>query len=122
MLGVGPVVEQPGDAADDRSELVVGERPDQDAAGVMAVRLGPLSKQRREVAGVACHEDPSLLGGELEDLRVIQRAERRVGREAEHVVAALGEWSADALGRQVRIEQEAQPSGFHNLDEREQRP
>ena len=86
---------------------------------MVAVRLGPRSKERREVTGVACHQDASLLGGELEHLRVIERSERRVGCQAEHVVAALGERSADALGREVRVQEETQPSGFHDLDEGE---
>lgn len=98
MLGDRAGVEEPGDAADDGAELVVTEAPDEDAASVMAVGFGPLPQQWREVPGVSGHQDAGLLGGELEHLRVIQRAESCISRKADHVVAASGEPGADALG------------------------
>lgn len=109
VLGLGVFVEAPGDAADDRCELVVVKCPDEDAASVVAVGLGPLPQQRREVPGVAGHQDAGLLGGQREHLRVIQCAERGVRCQAEHVVASFRERAADALGRQVRVEEHAQP-------------
>jgi len=100
----------------------MSERPDQDAAGVVAISLGPLPQQRSKVPSVAGDEDAGLLGGQLEHLRVIQRTQRGVGGEAQHVVAALLEGTADAFGRQVGVEDETQSSGFHDVDEREQHP
>lgn len=55
-------------------------------------------------------------------MRVVQRTQRGVGGKAQHVVATRGERAADALWRQVGVEEETQRSGFHDLDEREQRP
>ena len=63
----------------------------------MATGLSPLAKQRREVTRVACHQNPTLLRGERKHLRIVQRTQRRVGCEADHVVAALGKRDADAL-------------------------
>lgn len=98
MLRVGVVIEEPGDPADDRPDLVMSERPDQDAAGVVAICLCPLPEQRCEVPGVARHEDPGLLGGQLEHLRIIQRSQGGVRGEAHDVVAASLEGTSDALG------------------------
>lgn len=98
LLGARPVVEELGDAADDGAELVVVESPDEDAAGMVAAGFCPLPQQRSEVAGVSGHQDAGLLGSDLEHLGVIKRAECRVGREAEDVVASGGERTADALG------------------------
>jgi hypothetical protein len=74
------------------------KRPDENAAGVVAIGLGPGAKQRREITGIAGHEDAALSGRELQDLRIVQGAQRGVRREAEHVVATPGQDCADALG------------------------
>ena len=60
VLRPWPLPEQPLDAADDRAELMVAERPDEDATGVFAPSLGPLAEDRREVAAVPGHEDALL--------------------------------------------------------------
>ena len=96
---------------------MVAEGPDEDAAGVVAAGLGPLPQQRREVPGVASDQDAGLLGGQLEHGGVIERAERRISREAEHIVAPVGEGTTDTLGREVGVEKETQQSGFRDLDE-----
>ena len=41
LIRIGTIAQELGDAGDDGAELVVAERPDEDAAGVMPARLGP---------------------------------------------------------------------------------
>lgn len=81
------ISQESADPADDRPELMVTERPDQDAAGVVTVLLAPRPQQGSEVTGIAGDEDTVLLGRELQHLRIVECAECRVGREAENVVA-----------------------------------
>lgn len=49
-----------------------------------------------------------MFGGEFEDLRVGEPAERGVGGEAEHVVAPLFECAAEPLGGEVGVEEKPQ--------------
>jgi len=112
LLLCRPVVDQPLDTSDDLTELGVVERPDQDHAGVGTLALGPLPRQRREVAAVARHENPRLLGGEFEHQRIIKPFERCVFSEREHIVATRSQWPPDSSRRQVRVQQQAhEPSG-----------
>ena len=95
VRGVGTFGQEPGNASDDWAELVMPERPDQDAAGVVATGFGPLAQQWSEITGVARDEDAVLFGGEFQYLGIVERAEGRVGREAENVVTLLREGSTD---------------------------
>jgi hypothetical protein len=49
LIGIEPIAKQLCDAVGDGGELVMVEGPDQNAAGVVAVRFGPFSQQRGEV-------------------------------------------------------------------------
>lgn len=120
MAGIGTIIEQPADGTDDRAELVMVQGPDEDAARVVATCLGPLAKQRGEVAGVPGDEDACFGGGELEHERVVERTEPGVGGKAEHVVAPLFEGRADPFRGQVGVEEQTQRSGPDDLDEREE--
>lgn len=91
LLRIGTANEQPGYPLDDGAELVVGQGPDEDAAGVVPVCLGPLSQQRCEVASVACHQDAFLLGCQSQHLWIIQATQGGVGGQAENIVPALFE-------------------------------
>ncbi len=95
LLGLGTISQLASHALDDGTELMMAERPDHDAAGMVAARLRPFPQQRCEVTSVARHEDPILLGGELQHLRIVERAEGSVGREAQHVVTSLLEDRTD---------------------------
>lgn len=97
MLGVGTISEELCHAVDDGGELVVVERPDQDAAGVAAIGFGPLSEQGSEIPRVAGDQDAILLSREFEDLRIIESPQRSIGGQAQDVVAALFEGGPDAL-------------------------
>jgi hypothetical protein len=105
-LLLGPLAEQSLDAGDDLAELAVIECPDQDHPSVRALRLGPLPRQRREVAAVACGKDSLLLGRQLEHQRIVESLERSVLGEREHVVAGSSERPADPPWRQVRVQQQ----------------
>lgn len=58
LLGIGTGLEQPAHTLHDRAEVVVAERPDQNAPGVMTVGLSPLPQQRREVSRVTGDQNP----------------------------------------------------------------
>lgn len=73
--------EQAADAGDG-AELVVSKGPDEDAAGLGASRLGPLTQQRGEVLGVAGYEHALLFGGQRQDARAVQCAQRRSAASA----------------------------------------
>jgi len=84
---------------------------------VGTLALGPLPRQRREVAAVARHENPRLLCGEFEHQRIIKPLERRVFSEREHIVATRSQWPADTARRQVRVQQQAhEPSGRESYE------
>lgn len=87
----------------------------------MPVALGPLSQQRREVPRVPRDEDPPLLGSEGQHLGIGERAEGGIAGEAEHVVTAPFERTADPLGRQVGVEQQPH-SDSGDLDEGMEHP
>lgn len=112
LFCIRAVGEQADNALDDRTELVVAERPDQDAARVVAVGFSPFSEQRREVSGVARHEDALFSGGKFEHLGIVQGTEDGVRCQVQHVVVASLEGGADALGRQVGIEEQAHPQAL----------
>ena len=87
----------------------------------MAIALRPLAQERREVARVAGDEDPVLAGSECEDLRIVECTQRGIGREAHHVVTALGQDRADAFGGQVGVEEQPHPSVARDRNERVQK-
>jgi hypothetical protein len=105
-LLLGPLAEQSLDAGDDFTELAVIECPDQDHPSVRALRLGPLPRQRREVAPVACDKNSLLLGGELDHQRIVESLKRSVLGEREHVVTGDSQRPADPPWRQVRAQQQ----------------
>lgn len=104
LVRVGIFTQESRDAGDDRSELVVSERPDQDAAGVMTAVFAPFPQQRGEVAGVAGKEYAILAGSQFQYLRIVERTECRVGREAQNVVTVFVERRTDPFWRQVGVE------------------
>jgi hypothetical protein len=83
----------------DRSELIVPQGPDEDAAGVRPARLGPVPKERREVTTVAGDEDPPLRGRERENLGVGEALELGPLAQRQDVVALLAERAGDAATR-----------------------
>lgn len=95
-------------AGHDLSEAAVVERPDQDAAGVGAAGLRPLTEGRREVAAVACHQHPTLAGRQGHHVRVIKPLERRLGGERPHVVPGRPEGLADPAGHSSRSTREVE--------------
>jgi hypothetical protein len=46
LVRVWAIAQEGGDATDDRAELVMGERPNQDAPCVVAIGFSPLAQQR----------------------------------------------------------------------------
>lgn len=87
---------------------------------MVAAAFGPLPQKWCEVPGVAGHEDTRLLGRKLENLWVVQRSQCGVGCQAHDIVASLLECSADALWRQVGVEEQTHPLRIRDVDEREQ--
>src|SRR5687767_8649937 len=91
----------------DRAELVVSQRPDEDAAGLGSPRLRPHPQQGREVSAVTSDEDALLSGGERQDLRVSEALQVRSFGQRQHVVTIVAQRTSDASTRQVRIEKQA---------------
>jgi hypothetical protein len=96
LILLGPLVKQALDGRDDRSELAVPQRPDQDHAGVRSLGLGPFASEGREVAAVAGDQD-AMRGGQFEHARVVQSLDGCVCCEREHVVSGVAQRSADPL-------------------------
>ena len=88
----------------------------------MAVRLSPFSNSGAKSRALRVTRIRACAAAQPEHLGVIQRAQRRIQCQAEHIVATLGERAADPLWQQARVQQKAQPLGFCDLDKREQRP
>ncbi len=49
--------------------------------------LAPLSKERSEITRVAGHQNAILLRRQLQHLRIVERTQAGIGREAKNVVA-----------------------------------
>ena len=64
---------------------------------MMKTGLRPSPEDGREVFPVACHEDPPLVCGQLEDLSIGEGFESPFFREREHVVAIPPKRSTDPL-------------------------
>ena len=100
------LLEQTRDLADDSPELVVAQRPDQDAACMRTTPLGPLPQDRREVAAVASDENAMLGGREREHLWIGEPFERLLLCQRDHVVTPPAERFRHVSRREVCVEQE----------------
>jgi hypothetical protein len=67
----GSLVEMAFDACHNLPELTVIKSPDEDDAGMWALRLSPFTRKRREVAAVAGDEHTVLPRGKFEYRRIV---------------------------------------------------
>ena len=77
---------------------MVGKRPDQDAASVVAAGFSPLPQQRGEVPRVAGHEYAILLGRQRQHLGIVECPQCSIGGQAHHVMASPDQNDPDPLG------------------------
>lgn len=103
---LGPLIEATFDALNDLPELAVIKGPDEDDAGMCALRLGPFSGQRREVAAVAGDKHTVLARGKFEYRGIVEPFQRGLFSEGEHVVSGGAQTIGDPTRGEVGVEQQ----------------
>jgi hypothetical protein len=98
---LGPLIEATLDALDDLPELAVIKHPNKDDAGMGALRLGPFSGQRREVAAVARDHYTVLARGKFEYRGIVEPFEGGLFSESEHVVSGGAQPAGDPRGERL---------------------
>jgi hypothetical protein len=74
---------------------------------MMAARLGPFAKQRREVAVVEGDEDPIITSRERKHIGIVETDQCRLLRDGADVVAGIPQAPTDLSSRDVLVKQQS---------------
>lgn len=104
---LGSFLQRGPDPLQDQRELVLGDSDQQQATGVRSLPLGPLAEERRKIADIERDQNPALLSGQLQNVRIGKTVEVAVLVQSQHIVTVPAQPLRDHAAGDVRVKQQA---------------